>query len=1086
VACAVTSVANAASVTWQDVQLPADSTDVATNGATILATYWSGVPSSLLINGVTFTDSGIGTQSQNGVTATMGGAWWTWLKSAFFYGIPETVGAGPNGANYGAMLGYGAWGGQPSSTATVTLSGLTVGHQYLVQFWVFDNTGTNSHYTETISGSRSDTNVPTLTRKSCNAGNFVIGTFTANASTQAFALTDTDGKYGPQLNGFQLRDVTGVTVVSSLPSPPVSALGTGGTVAEGFSYQIPLYCKATNYGATGLPPGLSLDAGTGWISGRPSDPGIYYSTVSETSAGVTYPATMIFVMTPAQGTPALSSSVPRGYLNNVPESTNYTLVYSLNIPWTCHYNTSPPPYAVDTDASVAPFTRVAYYLELQAPNGTLQYVWASMNAFTANAGQIGVPTAASGASFQQAVTGLNVVSDVPGVVTGTGLSGSLNFSPLNYGSMAVSNPAAGQTIFGFANWGGNGGYANVGIGANSLAATNYSVRSLQVLVLNSATSITIQPVADNSLLINPGKGYAEYWNGPSQYTGTVTAVGYSRCDWSTVEPSEGVYNWSWVDNNIAAYARYGRPFAFGVMNVDSGEDDEYATPRWVFQPGTNLQTGSIYANGAVPAEIPDSTCPSGYIVVPSSWDDPVFLPRMHEFIAAFGARYNGNTNIAYLDTRDYGDWGEGEGLRGLSLPSPGDLLTNYYMPYMQVFPNTQQLEDGLYGSVDAWRVTHGAGARTDGICSGPDLSNGNLNGYMDLLAYPYHPAAMEYWGMPTNVYRGGPENELMIYVAGGRPSYLQFNGDGLYPTLTNFYNMVGNVIGYHFVLQQASVPKTVQAGVPFSFNWTWFNDGVAPLYEPCSVAVALLDANSNVVQKQWLPTSNPQGWRSGVSTTESFTNVIFSSVQSGKLAVGLFLNQTDVNPAYRLGVYGRTASGWYILSSVSENFLPAVPANLVVTAGNAQVAASWNAVSGATGYNLKSSTTNGGPYAVVAANLNGLAYTNSGLANGTMYYFVVSATNSAGESANSTPAGARPVSPVATNITAAVSGNVLQLSWPVDHTGWRLLVQTNHLAAGVSSNTNDWATVPGSAGINQTSITINPADPTEFYRLVYP
>ena len=73
-----------------------------------------------------------------------------------------------------------------------------------------------------------------------------------------------------------------------------------------------------------------------------------------------------------------------------------------------------------------------------------------------------------------------------------------------------------------------------------------------------------------------------------------------------------------------------------------------------------------------------------------------------------------------------------------------------------------------------------------------------------------------------------------------------------------------------------------------------------------------------------------------------------------------------------------------------------------------------------------------------------------------------------------------------TNITATVSGNTLSLSWPADHTGWRLLVQTNNLAAGVSANTNDWMTVPGSTEIYSTNIIINSALPSEFYRLVYP
>ena len=127
--------------------------------------------------------------------------------------------------------------------------------------------------------------------------------------------------------------------------------------------------------------------------------------------------------------------------------------------------------------------------------------------------------------------------------------------------------------------------------------------------------------------------------------------------------------------------------------------------------------------------------------------------------------------------------------------------------------------------------------------------------------------------------------------------------------------MVGNLLGYHFVLQQATVPTNIQAGVAFPVSFTWLNDGIAPIYEPCSVALALLNTNNNVVQQQWLTNSNPNGWMSGVSTTESFTNLSFSTVPTGyKLAVGLFAKQTDANPTYRLGIQGRTVTGWYILS----------------------------------------------------------------------------------------------------------------------------------------------------------------------------
>jgi len=71
-------------------------------------------------------------------------------------------------------------------------------------------------------------------------------------------------------------------------------------------------------------------------------------------------------------------------------------------------------------------------------------------------------------------------------------------------------------------------------------------------------------------------------------------------------------------------------------------------------------------------------------------------------------------------------------------------------------------------------------------------------------------------------------------------------------------------------------------------------------------------------------------------------------------------------------------------------------------------------------------------------------------------------------------------------IVAAVTGTNLNLSWPADHIGWRLLMQTNNLAKGVSSNTNDWATVSGSSGTNQVFVPVVRTNATEFYRMVYP
>jgi hypothetical protein len=78
------------------------------------------------------------------------------------------------------------------------------------------------------------------------------------------------------------------------------------------------------------------------------------------------------------------------------------------------------------------------------------------------------------------------------------------------------------------------------------------------------------------------------------------------------------------------------------------------------------------------------------------------------------------------------------------------------------------------------------------------------------------------------------------------------------------------------------------------------------------------------------------------------------------------------------------------------------------------------------------------------------------------------------------------VNPNPTNLVASLSGRVLTLSWPSDHTGWRLLVQTNSMGSGLNPATNAWYTVSGSASTNSETITIDPAQGTVFYRMVYP
>ena len=97
-------------------------------------------------------------------------------------------------------------------------------------------------------------------------------------------------------------------------------------------------------------------------------------------------------------------------------------------------------------------------------------------------------------------------------------------------------------------------------------------------------------------------------------------------------------------------------------------------------------------------------------------------------------------------------------------------------------------------------------------------------------------------------------------------------------------------------------------------------------------------------------------------------------------------------------------SGIEVLAGSTTN-LPAAPTNVAVAAGNNQVAVSWNAVSGATGYIVQRSTSPSGPFGRLnAAVLTGTTYTDSTAVNQTIYYYRVVAKNDSGYGLASSPA----------------------------------------------------------------------------------
>jgi len=190
-----------ASITWGTPNTISSEADVYTNGAGLYA--YTGGTTATIVNGVSFTAGNSGT------------IWGGVSLSGFGTDNQTAFGLGSNvspwstlSAAYKTVLAGGAYGGV--SAGTVTLNGLTSGHLYSVQIWANDNRG-GGETTRSETASSTGGNTVTLAYEANQAtagggvGQYAVGTFVANSSSQSFTLTPS-ASGSVQLNAIQVRD----------------------------------------------------------------------------------------------------------------------------------------------------------------------------------------------------------------------------------------------------------------------------------------------------------------------------------------------------------------------------------------------------------------------------------------------------------------------------------------------------------------------------------------------------------------------------------------------------------------------------------------------------------------------------------------------------------------------------------------------------------------------------------------------------------------------------------------------------------------------------------------------------------------
>ena len=214
-------------------------------------------------------------------------------------------------------------------------------------------------------------------------------------------------------------------------------------------------------------------------------------------------------------------------------------------------------------------------------------------------------------------------------------------------------------------------------------------------------------------------------------------------------------------------------------------------------------------------------------------------------------------------------------------------------------------------------------------------------------------------------------------------------------------------------------------------------DNLAPAAPADLTAVDTATDEGGAIDLSWTPSASTdvtqqrlyRGTSSGSYDTlvQTFTSTTFSHTDNGL---------TDGVPYYyvvtALDAAAHTATSSEASATPADNLAPEPPTGLAATTGDEQATLQWdaNGEPDLDGYNLYRSTASGGGYAKVNGPIvTTTGFIDSGLTNGSAYYYVVSAVDTSGnESTDSSEASVTPLAPP-TGLTATAFNGYVSLDW---------------------------------------------------------
>ncbi len=461
----------------------------------------------------------------------------------------------------------------------------------------------------------------------------------------------------------------------------------------------------------------------------------------------------------------------------------------------------------------------------------------------------------------------------------------------------------------------------------SETSTDTSNTESELVDLNNQTYITLHPSTVSGPVTNPGMG-VETFHDNWGYTLTNdeypdAGIDYYRFYWSEIEPEEGKYAFDVIDKLLIENRHETPPkmVALRFMTADEPESGS-KIPQWLIDKGI-----SGYWTDDHKTFVPDL-------------DDSLYLYYAEKMLTAFGKRYDGNSNISYVDIGMVGSWGEWHntnfsGLEPMHEKYTDEELNRWVDMHFAAFPKTPKIMLISGGESLAYATKKGAGWRADCWGDWHHFSDSWSHMRDD---YPYRidqamrsdpdfetswqrgPISLETCGTMVTwkgdqAYTYDEVKQSLDWAIEHHASSLNLKSKAIPEEYRELFNDALTKIGYRLRLDTLSHQIELNAGGVLNVNALFVNEGVAPPYQHRYLAYRLVDeygetafiGSSHYDVRTWLPGEH--------ETHSSLT--LPKDIAKGHYYLELALVDSHGDARLNFANVGKQESGWYRFSDLT-------------------------------------------------------------------------------------------------------------------------------------------------------------------------